>query len=107
MRNIVRSFSHDKDWNCLDDLIAEYPIAVQRSISSKIIREAVELFSKQKKSKSLVTIEDFGGAPRLDLEQKEWKQLLKSMSITDVRELQQLMKKKKDLVDDEIYKRTL
>jgi hypothetical protein len=104
--NVNRSFSHDKDWNCYDDLIKEYPVAIQRSIGSKIIREAIELFAKTKKSKSLVTMDDYGNAPRLDLEQKEWKKILKAMSITDVRDLQKLLGKRKGLVDDEVYKRT-
>lgn len=105
--NVNRSFSHDKDWTCYDDLIKEYPIAIQRSVGSKIIREAIELFAKSRKSKQLVNMEDFVGAPRLDLEQKEWKNMLKNMNIQEVRELQTLMQKKKSLVDDEIYRRTL
>jgi hypothetical protein len=105
--NVNRSFSHPVDWECLDNLISKYPVAVQRSISSKIIRDAIEQFAKIKESKQESNLDDYGGAPRLDLEPKEWKKMLKEMNTPEVRELQTLMKKRKSLVDDEIFRRTL
>lgn len=105
--NVNRSFSHPVDWKCLDDLVSTYPTAVQRSIQSKIIREAVESYAKQKASKQTSNLDDYGKAPRLDLEQKEWKKMLKQMSTTEIKELLDLIKKRKSLVDDEIYRRVL
>jgi hypothetical protein len=105
--NVNRSFSHPAEWKCLDDLISGYPVAVQRSISSKIIRDAIEQFAKVKKSKQLSNLDDYDDAPRLTLEAKEWKKMLKVMNTPDVRDLLKLMKNRKSLVDEEIYRRAL
>ena len=98
-------FTYPKDWDCLDELASKYP----RSVGiSKIIRIAIEEQNKRLEKKSNQSIEDFAEkyAFGLDSDVKIWKAQLKEMDATELRELQQLLKKREGLVGDEVYKRT-
>lgn len=103
----VRTFSAPDDWKCLDNLLEKLPRSVD---ISGAVRMSVESFYKTVESKPTVTLDTFKTEttiPELNIDPKTWKKLLKDMSIEDIRELQTLMNKRKSLVDDEIYRRTL
>lgn len=99
------TFSHPKDWTCLDELSSKYPRHVG---VSKIIRIAIEEQNTKLNKKSNQSIEDFADKYAFDLESdvKIWKTAIKAMDVVEVRELQKLLKKREGLVGDEVYKRT-
>jgi hypothetical protein len=107
--NVNRSFSHPVEWHCLDNLIAEYPPGVQRSITSKIIRDAVELFAKQKVSKQTNSLDDYEDSlvPNMKWDKKTWTRNVKTLDPKDLREWKILLTKRLALVDEELYRRTL
>jgi len=108
--NVNRSFSHDIHWNCLDLLVAKYPIPQQRSITSKLIREAVELFSKYHTTKQTTSLDDYKDgeiSPSLDLDKKIWKKMSKSEDTKKLKELEMKMIGRLAIIKTEIYERTL
>ncbi len=107
--NVPRSFSHPSDWDCLDKLVEKYPLNRRACARSEIIRTGVELLSKMQNSKQTVNLDDFkdNTLPRLDLDSKAWKELVKSNETQDLRQLQKIMQTKINIVNDEIYRRTV
>lgn len=107
--NVPTSFSHPSDWDCLYKLVSKYPLNRQACARSAIIREAVELLSKTQKTQQTINLDDFkdNTLPRLDLDSKAWKELVKSNETQDLRQLQKIMQTKINIVNDEIYRRTV
>lgn len=99
------AFSHDDDWNCLNELLTKLP----RSISkSKAVVMAVEELNKQITRKSSLSLDDFkekDTLPRLEAEQKVWKKLIKDKSTSELKELVRLCSSRKSLVEEELYRR--
>lgn len=102
---MATTFSHPKDWTCLEELCKTYPRNV---CESKIIRITIEEALKFKKRNGSQSLEDFAEKYSFNLSSdlKVWKAAIKSMDVVEVRELQQLLKKREGLVADEVYKRT-
>ena len=102
---MATTFSHPKDWTCLDELCKKYPRNV---CESKIIRITIEEALKLKNRNGSQSLEDFAEkyAFNLSSDLKVWKAAIKAMDVIEVRELHLLIKKREGLVGDEVYKRT-
>ena len=101
---MATTFSHPKNWTCIDALWAKYPRGVGLS---KVLRIAVEDQLARLNKKSNQTIESFVDKYAFDLESdvKVWKMAIKSMSAIEISELAKLLKKREGLVTDELIKR--
>lgn len=107
--NVNTSFSHDVEWKCLEEMVKLYPASRQRVVRSSIIREGVEILSKIKKSKQTTNLDDYkeDTLPRLELDNKTWKDLAKSSEVQELRQLQKTIQMKLNIINEEIYRRTL
>jgi hypothetical protein len=76
--------------------------------ASKIFRITVEEALALKNKNGSQSLEDFADKWAFGLESdiKVWKASIKAMDATQLRELQQLLKKREGLVGDALYKRT-
>jgi len=102
---MATTLSHPKNWTCIDALWAKYPRGMGLS---KVLRIAVEDQLTRLNKKSNQSIEDFADKYSFDLESdvKRWKAAVIVMPVAEIRELQQLLKKREGLVSDILYKRT-
>lgn len=100
------SFSFPTGWKSLDNLLEKLPRSIKKS---NAIVMSVDYYLKQLEQKSNLSLDDFkdSNVPRLDADLKIWKELVKPMNSTDLRELQQLLQKRKSLVDEAIYRKSL
>lgn len=107
--NVPRSFSHPVEWDCLDKLVQSYPFHVQNKIRSKIIIDAVELYSKHKLQHHSTSLDDFDDklTPNLNWDLKTWKGNLKELDTDALKQWQKLIKKRLSLVEEELFRRTL
>lgn len=101
---MATTFSHPKDWKCLEELCSKF----SRNIGqSKIIRIAIEEHNKFLSKKSNQSITDFANKYAFDLESDVmlWKVAVKAMTPIEISELSKLLKKREGLVTDELIKR--
>lgn len=99
------SFTHPESWKCFKTLCDLYP----RNIgASKVFRITVEEALQLKNKKGSQSITDFAAkwAFGLDSDINVWKASIKTMNTAELRELQQILKKREGLVSDALYKRT-
>jgi len=103
----IRTFSSPVDWNCLEQLLTKLPRTIDRSGA---VRLSIEKFLESVTKTPYVSMDNFVSAitkPTLEADPKTWSALLKGMDVKEVRELQKLMQKRLNIVNDEVYKRTL
>lgn len=103
----IRTFSSDEGWNCLDRLLEKLPRSID---TSGAIRLSIEKFLETLEKKPFVSLDNFKTettTPDLNSDNKIWKELTKKMEVVELRDLQKLITRKKSIVDDEIYRRTL
>ena len=100
------SFSFPNGWKSLDSLLDKLPRSIKKS---NAIVLSVDYYLKQLEQKSNLTMDDFkeSNVPRLDADVKIWRELVKPLNSTELRELQQLLQKRKSLVDEAIYRKSL
>lgn len=102
----IRTFSAPQEWKCLDNLLEKLPRTIDRS---KAVRMAIEE-KLQRVIKNPISLDDFRNeipVPRLDVDSKTWNNLMKPMDNAELRKLQKQIQTKLNIVNDEIYRRTI
>lgn len=104
MANIIDSFSYPEHWTVLKLLVAKCPDWEKTKAKSRLIREGIELLSKQGNTTLDVVASN---TPGLDLDNKAWKKLMKDSSTEKLRELSKMLNPKFNSLQDELYRRIL
>lgn len=101
-------FSHPKGWNCWEELCLKYPRNLNES---QIFRICVEEQNKRIDAKGVTTssLDDYSDKliPSLAWDLPTWKSNIKVVDTQELREWLKLINKRKNLVEEEVYKRTL
>ncbi len=109
MATVIQSFSHDPDWKCLETIISKYPVMKQRSVTSKVIRDAIELYAKYDTVKGTTSLDDFKkneASPSIDLDKATWRKFCKDEDIDKLKKIESKLIGRLSLVKTAIYERT-
>jgi hypothetical protein len=103
----IKSFSIPDNWTGLSDLLATMP---REMGTSKTIKYAVDLALEKVTSKPRVSLDNFGEAnivtPDLKMTKKVFQDLVNTLDIMELRNLQSKLSNRKHYIDDVIYRRT-
>jgi hypothetical protein len=103
----IKSFSIPDNWTGLSDLLATMP---REMGTSKTIKYAVDLALEKVTSKPRVSLDNFGEAnivtPDLRMTKKIFQDLVNTMNIVELRELQSKLSNRKAYIDELVYRKT-
>lgn len=102
----IKNFSFPDGYTKIDELLDKLP---RHHNKSSAIRLAVEE-KLERVIKNPISLDDFKNEtpiPRIDADTKTWNHIMKPLDTIELRKLQKQIQTKLNIVNDEIYRRTL